>query len=76
MHERYNKDQAFANDIAIILIHDSFIYSRNVQRAFIVNTDIWMNESETLTVTGWGSHKVRTPGGNRYYRKQYISVLS
>lgn len=48
----------FANDIAIIIIHDKFVFGPQVQKATLVDTDIWMNEGEVFVASGWGETKV------------------
>lgn len=58
VHEFYNVKYTFANDIAIIIIHDKFVFGPQVQKATLVDTDIWMNEGEVFVASGWGETKV------------------
>ncbi|KAM3964808.1 trypsin epsilon-like [Aphomia sociella] len=58
VHESYNHPIAFSNDAAIIIIHDHFILGPYVQKAVLIDNDVWMNEKETAFIaTGWGEAK-------------------
>lgn len=60
LHENYNDNVAFANDVALIIIHDSFKFGTKVQRAILTNNVEWMDEKEKhFIVTGWGADGVR-----------------
>lgn len=58
VHERYNIPDMFANDIAIVMIHDHFIYGKLVKKAKLINTDVWMKENTEIIAAGWGETKV------------------
>ncbi|XP_060810380.1 plasma kallikrein [Amyelois transitella] len=55
IHEQYGVGDTFANDIAVIIIHDQFKYGARVQKAILVHHNNWMSENETnFIVAGWG----------------------
>lgn len=58
IHQLYNQPVTFANDIAILMIHDEFQFGPLVQKAKLSNTDAWMKESTVVVVTGWGETQV------------------
>lgn len=58
IHENYGNPRIFANDIAIVLVHDEFEFGPWVQKAILVDTSVWMKENLTFIVTGWGETKV------------------
>nr|XP_026487135.1 trypsin delta-like [Vanessa tameamea] len=74
IHEKYGENRVFANDIAVLIIHDEFNFGPEVQKIFIINTDVWMNVNETFVATGWGEYKYggsihqnRLKAANMYY---------
>ncbi|XP_039763691.1 trypsin epsilon-like [Pararge aegeria] len=76
VHEDYNVKYVFANDIAIIMIHDKFMFSPQVQKATLVDTDVWMKEKEDFIATGWGETKYGEGIKNQDLRKVHLHYVS
>lgn len=59
IHELYNKPKKYANDIALIIIHDTFVFGPKAQRVVLSKSVRWMSENETgFVATGWGLSEV------------------
>ncbi|XP_059046213.1 trypsin epsilon-like [Achroia grisella] len=55
LHEHYNETIIFSNDVAVLIIHDNFVLGPYVQKAVLIENDLWMHENETnFIATGWG----------------------
>lgn len=61
LHEEYNIPKKYSNDLAVIIIHDSFKFSSNVQKALLTNSNAWTKETRPKFVaTGWGIVEVKS----------------
>lgn len=58
IHEHYNR-HGFSNDIAIVMILDTFEFSTYVNKANLTNSLDWMDENINVMAAGWGELKVR-----------------
>ncbi|KAL0849449.1 hypothetical protein ABMA28_013732 [Loxostege sticticalis] len=73
LHEEYNIPKKYSNDLAVIIIHDSFKFSSNVQKALLTNSNAWTKERRPKFVaTGWGIvEKTR----RRLFQKTYLRYV-
>ncbi|XP_045760298.1 trypsin epsilon-like isoform X2 [Maniola jurtina] len=76
IHEHYNLKYFFANDIAIIIIHDTFVFGPQVQKATLVDSDEWMNEKEVFFAAGWGETKYGEGVKKRGLRQIHLHYVS
>lgn len=70
-HEHYD-DQGYSNDIAILMIHDAFEFGIYVNKATLVSSLDWMDESVNVMAAGWGELKVGTLNVACYYLLIYL----
>ncbi|XP_031763803.2 trypsin epsilon-like isoform X1 [Galleria mellonella] len=67
VHEHYNETTVFSNDVAVIIIHDKFVLGPYVQKAILIDNDVWMNENETSFIgTGWGKLEKNNIKNNKH----------
>ncbi|XP_028157529.1 serine protease 52-like [Ostrinia furnacalis] len=60
IHEKYDDPIKYANDMAMIIIHDVFNLTETVQMAVLTNSIAWMNETKAKFIaTGWGIVEMR-----------------
>lgn len=57
-HENYN-DEGFSNDIAILMIVDTFEFGIYVNKGTLTDSLDWMDENVNVIAAGWGETKVR-----------------
>lgn len=59
VHVDYNKETAFAADIAIVFLEYAIAFGKRAQKAILVRTRSWRKKSEhNFYVTGWGMIRV------------------
>ncbi|CAH0726050.1 unnamed protein product, partial [Brenthis ino] len=76
IHQSYGNPSLFANDIAIVLIHDEFEFGPWVQKAILVNTNVWMKENLTFIVTGWGETQYGEGLVNKDFKWTHLKYTS
>ncbi|KAJ0182024.1 hypothetical protein K1T71_002746 [Dendrolimus kikuchii] len=55
IHDNYNNEAQFSNDIALIFVEKPIQLGIKTQKAVLVDNDKWMNHNEKeFIVTGWG----------------------
>lgn len=60
IHESYNNPRKYSNDIATIIIRDTFVFGPRVKQAVLTDTDRFLSEKKkAFTAMGWGITEVR-----------------
>nr|XP_032529520.1 uncharacterized protein LOC116779374 [Danaus plexippus plexippus] len=76
IHEDYGMESVFDNDIAVIIIHNEFVFGKQVRNIKIINNQHWEKENETFTVTGWGETKYGDGIDKTVFRQVQLRYIS